>query len=333
MSKTVQQIVLLDISKIKPNPDNSKIFSMTKIDNLAESIKEDGFSGAIEVCEIGDGFYEILSGHRRFEAVKKNKQKQIQAIVYPKMDESEKAKKLIMSNLNSRELTSMDKARALHYYSEHVLTDKKIDKNGECAKVVGISKTQVKYLKMLTSYALPLQKLIEDDKIEYTGLIGIKSKLNEKQQCTLADEIEKKYIEAKDAEAIKQGQNVDDISFTLPYTIVKAIANNYINSITRERQRTEKLKETPEERKNPVGSKIFSGETSNMKMFEPDYALIKDGEVIAHIETNTSYQPTAEDELVKAISCLERALTYEVKFGLNEYISRIEQILYKLKKK
>ena len=55
------EIAKLPLSKLKPNPDNVKIFNMAKIDALAQSIKKDGFIGAIEVIKVDKDTYEILS--------------------------------------------------------------------------------------------------------------------------------------------------------------------------------------------------------------------------------------------------------------------------------
>ena len=62
------KIIEIDIARIRKNPDNELIFNMDNLDVLANNIKEVGFVGAIDVIENPDGYYEILSGHRRYEA-------------------------------------------------------------------------------------------------------------------------------------------------------------------------------------------------------------------------------------------------------------------------
>lgn len=109
----------LPLDVIDPNPDNSEIFNMEDIDALADSIKRNGFRGAIEVFQKKDGRYEILAGHRRYVAAQKAGLSRIPCLIYmqPK-DEIEKRSLLIDSNIYNREFTPLDKARALNYQRE-----------------------------------------------------------------------------------------------------------------------------------------------------------------------------------------------------------------------
>lgn len=106
----------LPIDVIDPNPDNSSIFNMDDIDALADSIKRNGFRGAIEVFQKKDGRYEILAGHRRYMAAKKIGLSRIPSLIYmqPK-NEIEKRNLLIDSNIYNREFTPLDRARAIKY--------------------------------------------------------------------------------------------------------------------------------------------------------------------------------------------------------------------------
>lgn len=169
------KIVSIPNEAIVPNPDNAKIFNMRNIDGLVQSIRENGFIGAIEVYDIGGGKYEIASGHRRHAANKIVGNKTIPAIILPKADAVTKAKKLISSNIYNRELTPLDKARAIEYYIEKVLkTDPSYEKANitfECAHYFNISETQVKYLRRMVNLDPSLQELIENGSVSYTGLI------------------------------------------------------------------------------------------------------------------------------------------------------------------
>lgn len=104
------------LDKIDENPDNNQVFNMDDIERLANTIKQDGFSGAIEVFLKDDGRYEISAGHRRCRAVKLLGWDTIPAIVSQADDEIKKRKKLVKSNINNRNMRPLDWARAFEYH-------------------------------------------------------------------------------------------------------------------------------------------------------------------------------------------------------------------------
>lgn len=184
-----EKIIQIPIDKIRKNPDNEKIFNMDGIEGLADTIKEDGFTGAIEVFPLDDGNYEILSGHRRFEAAKIAGLKSIPSIILPVRDKVTVAKKLITSNIHNRELSSMDKARAINYYVENVLkpehSGQRFNENKELSKIFGLSVSQIKYLKRTLLYVPELQELLEKQRVPMSGLIEA-SNLDPNEQRELA---------------------------------------------------------------------------------------------------------------------------------------------------
>ena len=103
----IQNIVGIPVEQIRPDPDNEAIFKMKNIDTLERAFKDEGFIGAIEVTKEGDSDYEIVSGHRRFEALKNSGKKTIPCIVLPKLSEKDRAKRLLNSNRLQRKMTPL----------------------------------------------------------------------------------------------------------------------------------------------------------------------------------------------------------------------------------
>jgi ParB family chromosome partitioning protein len=190
-----QTIVNIPVNKIKANKDNSKIFNMTNIEGLAESIKETGFNGSIEVIDLKDNTYEVISGHRRLEAAKLVGMKEIPAIVFQPLSDSDKAKRLILSNIHNRELTSMDRARAIEYFIDNVvrIENPKANVQEEAAKAFNISVTSVKYYRRLLKLHPQLQNLLEKELIPYVSVIDA-VKLDDKEQCELAELMRKAIV-------------------------------------------------------------------------------------------------------------------------------------------
>ena len=169
------KIIDIDIARIRRNPDNELIFNMDNLDVLANNIKEVGFVGAIDVIENPDGYYEILSGHRRYEAALLLGMKTIPVHIEAVSDDIEKAKKLIRLNVNNRDLNALDKARSIQYYIDNVLVPSGFKGNTqeEIASVFGISVTQVKYLRRILTYPAPIQHMIENGMLPYSGLVDL----------------------------------------------------------------------------------------------------------------------------------------------------------------
>lgn len=64
-----EQIEYIDIDKIVPDPEN--FYELSDIDALAENISLFGLRQPLRVREQSDGTYMIVSGHRRYTALKK----------------------------------------------------------------------------------------------------------------------------------------------------------------------------------------------------------------------------------------------------------------------
>ena len=64
---TTPGYTMLSAKDIQPSPFNEGL-SKENIDSYVESMKETGIIEPIVVYDLGNGKYEILSGHQRFEA-------------------------------------------------------------------------------------------------------------------------------------------------------------------------------------------------------------------------------------------------------------------------
>lgn len=191
---TIQDI---SVTLIDENPDNDKIFNMNDIDHLAEMIDSQGFRGAIEVMEKGDGRYEIVAGHRRYRAYISLGHKTIPCIVSPKMSDVEKTKTLISSNINSRKMDPIDYARAIQYYTEKVCIPEKLNKEEECMRFFGISRPQYyRYLRIL-GLNDRLLAYASVPNFPYTALVD--NSLPEDTQTKIADILDRETLTYKES--------------------------------------------------------------------------------------------------------------------------------------
>lgn len=190
---------LIPIDLIDPNPDNETIYSMEKIDELADRINDVGFieSKAIGVYAKKDGRYEIYNGERRWRASKLAGLKEIPAIVSLMPDEATKAITIVQSNNNGREKSVIERAREIAYIKRKVLdsTDTWRDKDGgkdkrkKLQEIFGISGPSIHRYEKLIELIDELQDLIHQQLVPYKKLVDLKTAHNftDEMQHELAD--------------------------------------------------------------------------------------------------------------------------------------------------
>ena len=324
------KIVNIELNKLKPNPDNIKIFNMAKIEPLAKSIEKDGFMGAIEVIKLDDGTYEILSGHRRYEAMKLLKRKEIPAIIHEDIDEVSKCRKLLAANINNRELTAMDKARAINYYIDHVAKPLgSTDTIKDAADFFSIGQTSVKNYRRLTKYSKKLQQVLEDNLISYTGLVEDTHNFSKDMQDELADAIRKAVQE-------NGGQDIG-------YKRVRQLVHNFTLELNRKKRQAEKVLEQEEKEAQKDFIEIIEAENRNKHQAESSIgmsfsdgfggfgAFTADSEV-KPISTNESIE-YANEKIDDAIDSLAIALRREVKGDISNKIKQLRKMIDELENK
>ena len=209
METTFSNIPLSDIDE---NPDNQKIFSMSGIEALARNIQDNGFQGAILVFKKPDGRYEISSGHRRFRAVKSLGMDTIPCIVSEMPDDIQRSMALIDSNIHNRDMTPMDKARAMDYYQDILRQmDEKLQESGDekpkgrmierIAEYFDTSKNEVSRYLALLKLSSDLQILTEQPNFPFSALEEAVT-LPEGKQADLFEAIHDKELTRASIKAI-----------------------------------------------------------------------------------------------------------------------------------
>ena len=116
----------------------------TGIDDLANSIREQGLLSPITVRTIADGRYDLIAGQRRLLAFRKLGMTTIPAIVRDDLADTDATIVSLVENVHRADMSPLDKARA--YQSIHT----KYGDYNRVAKETGVSVATVrKYLKLL----------------------------------------------------------------------------------------------------------------------------------------------------------------------------------------
>lgn len=110
-----KKIIDIPLELLDDHPDNSSIFNMNQeeLEELAVSIKAIGVQQPLLVEKKENGRYMVIAGHRRKVAAKMAGLKTVPCII--KQDDVDTETVLIETNLRVRELSLMDKARAVRY--------------------------------------------------------------------------------------------------------------------------------------------------------------------------------------------------------------------------
>ncbi len=218
-SKTKQGSVdLIDIDSIKVNPNQPrKIFDETKLQELADSIKEYGLLQAISVIEDNDGGYILVAGERRLRATKMNGQTQIKAHIVDSGEHKLREMALI-ENIQRDDLNIIELAYSYaHLINEHSLTHE------ELSKRIFKSRTSITNTLRLLTLSVYVQQLLGNDKIS-AGHAKVLIGLDDKIQKMVADSIVGQKLSVRETEKLVKEFKNDDKK-TTPNKVIKKSPN------------------------------------------------------------------------------------------------------------
>lgn len=116
--KLENQISHLRISLVDPKSDQPrKNFDRESLEELADSISQNGLLQPILVREYGDGRYQIIAGERRFRASKIAGLSEIPAIILDK-DDRKAAEIALIENIQREDLNPIEEAMAFKALAE-----------------------------------------------------------------------------------------------------------------------------------------------------------------------------------------------------------------------
>lgn len=183
----------LDINNLVPSQNN--FYGIREIDELAESIKENGLMHNLVVRKKDDGTYEIVSGERRYRALLKLGYKTVPCQVKENLSDLDAELMLIQANAEQRELTPSEKMEGIKRL-EAIYKQKR--SNGEklegktrdlIGKDLGLSGVQVgRYQKVDKDLIQPLKEKLDKDEITLTQAHTLSS-LTKDEQSTIHEEI------------------------------------------------------------------------------------------------------------------------------------------------
>ena len=197
-------IIEIPLKDIRPNPfQPRKTFDEEALEELAESIKNDGLLQPVVVTEDIDG-YVLIAGERRFRASKLAKFKEIRAIVL-NSNEQKMRQFALIENIQREELNSVELAEAYNELIKlHDITHE------ELAGMIHKSRAHITNTLRLLQLSTKTQKALTEKKIS-AGHAKILVGLDEKEQQLMVNSIIGQKLSVRDAESmiknLKQSKN------------------------------------------------------------------------------------------------------------------------------
>ena len=194
--KKLTQAEYLPINKLKPFEGHPfYVKDDDDMEQLTESIRQQGVLNPIMVRPLDTGEYEVISGHRRLHACKKAGIEMIPAFIYS-MDRNEAVVAMVDRNLHREKLLPSEKAFAYkmkmdamkHQGSSSQLGTKQRT-DSLIAEQIGESRNQIHRYIRLTNLIPGILKLVDEQRMALTPAVEI-SYLTEDEQYDLLETME-----------------------------------------------------------------------------------------------------------------------------------------------
>ena len=198
-SNEIDKVVELKITDVEPMEGQPrKVFDEEKLQELSDSIKEQGVIQPILVVKSKNG-YTIVAGERRWRAAKLAGLKQIPAIVKDYTDTKKKQVALI-ENIQREDLNVIEVARAIKE-----LMDTDGYSATEVAKLTGKNISTVSNTVRLLKLQDEIIDYVLDGKLSEGHARALLALDNKKRQLEVAEKIIDKKLSVRDAEKIIYG--------------------------------------------------------------------------------------------------------------------------------
>lgn len=248
-SREADEIRMITLGRLKPYESQPfKVRMDESMEELIESIRENGVVSPLIARPKGYGEYEILSGHRRAKACEIAGIKRVPVIVKA-LDDDTAAILLVDSNLQRENILPSEKAFAYKLKLDAMkrqgarsdLTSGQFGQKLTTAEIIGAengeSYKQVQRYVRLTNLIDPLLEMVDEKKIALNAAVEL-SYLGSKEQAEVLQTIEKEETPPSIAQAAKIRKLSEESELT----------ENKIDAIMRE-TKPEKIKITLSETK------------------------------------------------------------------------------------
>lgn len=178
---------IVSIDKLVEDPENERK-TFDGMDDLVASVKAHGVVEPLTVTELGDGRFQIVTGHRRFRAAKLAGKDMIEILIREPEEKWERRKKSLVSNVQRADIRPLELAESLKALIDN---DPKIKTQDDLAKAIGKDKTWVsQMLRILDLPAALKQKVGTSQLLISADAVSKVARLSDaKVQAELIDQL------------------------------------------------------------------------------------------------------------------------------------------------
>ena len=171
------------------------------LEELSDSIKQQGVLQPIVVRKQASGLYEIVVGERRWRAAQLAGLETVPSIIKD-INNSQAARISLIENLQREDLNAMDQARGLQRLQMEFNLSQE-----DLGSAVGKSRSSITNLLRLTKLSQDVQKMLEQGMIEMGHARALLS-LKEEKQAALARDIVKRKLSVREVEGLVSKDNI-----------------------------------------------------------------------------------------------------------------------------
>jgi ParB family transcriptional regulator, chromosome partitioning protein len=193
------EVVFVDVNAISSNPYQPRQdFDKEEISNLAQSIEKQGLLQPI-LLRKKDAFYEIISGERRFRAMKLLGNNQVPCIVKPNISDHEMIEMALVENIQRENLNDIEQAHAF----QRLMIDCGLS-HEEISKKVGKSRSTITNFLRLLKLPEEIQQKVRQKELTMGHARALLSIDDPKRQKEMAQKIISENLSVREIEKTAQ---------------------------------------------------------------------------------------------------------------------------------
>ena len=190
-------VTMLPIAKVEANAAQPrKSFDPEALSDLADSIATHGILQPITVRRLQSGYYQIISGERRWRAARQAGLGEVPVLII-EADDRKVMELSLIENLQREDLNAMEESAGFRRLMEEFgLTQE------ECAERVGKSRSAVANALRLLNLPEPIQAMVEDGRLSAGHARALVSVADPALQQTIAEKVANDGLSVRQTEQL-----------------------------------------------------------------------------------------------------------------------------------
>jgi ParB family chromosome partitioning protein len=230
LDKESGSITHIKIDQIKPNRNQPRTtFSEKSLNELAQSIKQQGLLQPILVRKLEAEKYEIVAGERRWRACQLANMERVPVII-KELSNEEILLIALIENIQREDLNPIDQALALKKLKDTLNISQE-----DIGKRVGKSRAQIANLMRLLQLPDPVQEMLKENKLSAGHARALLTLETEEEMIALAEEIIARNLSVRETEKIVQSKKISTKpkkTFTIDKNLADFLAREFENKIS-----------------------------------------------------------------------------------------------------